>query len=163
MWKIRKGSRSDSGRKRGHSLRNILISLCLLLVLSSASFLVADPMDELSLILSDYVQTTNSLSTRFTGFEKNLNQASNVINLMGDRLSTLETNWMTQSESYKTQEQVSNLALEISTDSVKRIDVLESGYKSMERRLNWSTTINKILAGVVLALAGGLAWSIAVN
>jgi hypothetical protein len=46
---------------------------------------------------------------------------------------------------------------------VKRIDVLESGYKSMERRLNWSTTINKILAGVVLALAGGLAWSIAVN
>lgn len=148
------------GKRYGRGLRNILICLSLLLVLSSGLCWASDPVDELSLILSDYVQITNSLSNRFQSLSQNYGKQSNLIESMDNRLLTLEVNWMKQGELYASQEKSLGEVSKILDDSRTRIDDLESGYKNMERRLGIASTVNKILIGAVVALAGGLALSV---
>ena len=135
----------------------ILAGLSLLLLLSQGSLWAGSPVDQLQQILQNYELITLGLQKDFENVKENSISLGGSIALMQIDIKTLQQNWQKQDQRLTALESLSSQDKTTLASSPKTIDALESGFKSMERKLKTSNLKADIavVATVTLALLFG--------
>ena len=140
--------------KPKHGLRIIILAGLLLLLLPSQAFLWAgSPVDQLQQILQNYEMITLGLQKDFENVKRNSISLGGSITLMQSDIKTLQQNWQKQDQRLVALENLSSQDKTTLDSLPKTIDVLQSGFASMERDLKKSNLKADLAVAAVVTLS----------
>lgn len=137
------------GKRYGHGLRSIVILLLLVLAPLQGLYSVS-ALDEIIPILNNYVQITENFSDRLNSYEKDSNDFKTAMQEVNKSLFTLESNYKEQTSTLSNLTNISSEHEQTFKDYSKRINDLETGYKSMEKSLKLSKVIGNVSIGIAI-------------
>lgn len=135
----------------------IWVGLLLLLLLLPVSLWADDPLLQLQQILQNYELIVPSLQNDFEDVKKKSTSLGGSITVIESDIQVLQQNSQKQDQRLTALESLSSQDKTTLASSPKTIDALESGFKSMERKLKTSNLKADIavVATVTLALLFG--------
>lgn len=140
--------------KPKHGSRIIILAGLLLLLLPSQAFLWAgSPVDQLQQILQNYEMITLGLQKDFENVKRNSISLGSSITLMQSDIKTLQQNWQKQDQRLVALENLSSQDKTTLDSLPKTIDVLQSGFASMERDLKKSNLKADLAVAAVVTLS----------
>ncbi len=137
------------GKRYGHGLRSIVILLLLFLAPLQGLYSVS-ALDEIIPILNNYVQITENFSDRLNSYEKDSSDFKTAMQEVNKSLFTLESNYKEQTSTLSNLTNISSEHEQTFKDYSKRINNLETGYKSMEKSLKLSKLIGNVSIGIAI-------------
>lgn len=137
------------GKRYGHGLRSIVILLLLVLAPLQGLYSVS-ALDEIIPILNNYVQITENFSDRLNSYEKDSSDFKTAMQEVNKSLFTLESNYKEQTSTLSNLTSISSEHEQTFKDYSKRINNLETGYKSMEKSLKVYKVIGNVSIGIAI-------------
>lgn len=130
----------------------ILAGLSLLLLLSQGSLWAGSPVDQLQQILQNYELIVPNLQKDFEDVRKKSISLGGSMTLMQSDITVLQQNSQQHDQRLTALESLSSQDKTTLNSSPKTIDALESGLKSMERKLKTSNLKADIAVAAVVTL-----------
>lgn len=130
----------------------ILAGLLLLLLLSQGSLWAESPVDKLQQILQNYELIVPSFQKDFENVKQKSISLGGSITVMQSDIGVLQQNSQQHDQRLTALENLSSQDKTTLVSSPKTIDALESGFKSMERKLKTSNLKADIAVAAVVTL-----------